>query len=473
MATWVHTTLNNKNAAFCAAPGRSSATAARHMAWARCSARVGGSVARGQFVRRRGVAARAAAAAQWPRATTATMVVPSLATVGSTGAGVLVLGFIVFVHECGHYLAARWQNIRVKNFSIGFGPKLWSFTPAGSETEFTVRLLPLGGYVAFPEPAAAEGEGEGGDAQSGERKVVDGHDDDARLLQNRPIAERAVVISAGVIANLILAWSAVFTSTAVVGVPTYVYAGGVQVMKVVDVDGPAARAGILEGDVIVAVDGTAVGADRESAARVAEQIRDSRGRTLRLGVERAGGGQQQQQQQQQGRERVEVRVEPRCCTADGSSVVGVQLNAVAEVRRQRATSVAEAVGSANAEFWRLCSQTWRGLAAVVAHPAEGSRALSGPIGVVSVGAQLARDDAWTLLPFCAVISINLALMNALPLPALDGGQLVLLAVEAVRGAPVSRRVQNAINSTALLLLLAGSGALFVGDLQRLLLRGLS
>ncbi|PXF43121.1 hypothetical protein BWQ96_07155 [Gracilariopsis chorda] len=407
------------------------------------------SVWRGHFVQRRGVtlAARALSppqAAKSARATpSASLVAPSITAIASTGAGVLVLGFIVFVHECGHYLAARWQNIRVKNFSIGFGPKLFSFTPKHSETEFSIRLLPLGGYVAFPEHVVE-------DEESGEQKVLD----DENMLQNRPILDRAVVISAGVIANLILAWSAVFTSTAVIGVPTYMYAAGVRVENVVDAGGAAARAGIRAGDVIVAVNGKAVGASLESASHVAAQIRNSKGQALHLGVLR----------EQQS---VQIRVEPKCCLPDGSSVMGVQLNALAAVKRERPANVVQTVRSSNREFWRLCRQTWQGLVSTVGNFEESSKNLSGPIGVVSMGAQLARNDSWALLTFCAVISINLAVINALPLPALDGGQMVLLVVEGLKGSPVSLRVQEAINRSALLLLLAFSGALFVGDLERL------
>jgi Peptidase family M50 len=92
----------------------------------------------------------------------------------STGTGIAILGAIIFFHECGHYFAARWQGIRVKNFSVGFGPTVFSFVPKGSETEFTLRALPLGGYVAFEESIEI-------DEETGEERV----NEDPDLLQNR------------------------------------------------------------------------------------------------------------------------------------------------------------------------------------------------------------------------------------------------------------------------------------------------
>lgn len=371
----------------------------------------------------------------------------SLTSFASTSAGIFILGFIVFVHESGHFLAARWQNIRVKTFSIGFGPSIARFTPKNSETEFTIRLLPLGGYVSFPEHVTI-------DEESGDEKT----DPDPNLLQNRPVLDRAIVVSAGVLANIILAWAAIFTSVTWIGLPTYDVRPGVTIAALVDPSGPAARAGLQAGDVVTAVDGRAVAASLESASVVAETIRTSQGRALGFEVLRDGKSS-------------EIRVRPKCCNAEGASSMGVQLVPNASVVRVKAASIGSGLRSSNAEFARLWRQTWHGLQSIVTNFKSTSQNLSGPVGVVSMGADLARNDTGALLTFCAVISINLALINALPLPALDGGQMAFLVVEALRGAPVSLRVQDAINRTALLLFLAFSGVLFFGDLERLNILG--
>lgn len=370
-------------------------------------------------------------------------VVGPLSQAASASAGVLLLGFIIFVHETGHFLAARLQGIRVKNFSIGFGPTLFNFTPKDSETEFTVRALPLGGFVAFPEHSEV-------DEETGTETI----NPDPNLLQNRPVLDRAIVISAGVVANIILAWASIFTSVAAVGVPTYTFSPGVTISNIVDVQGAGAKAGIQAGDTILKVDGQTVPQSLSNASALATKIRASKGSPIDFHIARGGS-------------EFDLTVSPKCCTPDGSSAMGIQLVPNASITRVRPSSPTQIVSTTNAEFTRLSKQTWNGLTTLFSNFKQSSKNLTGPIGVVSMGADLARNDTAALLTFVAVISINLALINALPLPALDGGQMTFLIIEALRGAPVSMKVQEAVNQTALLVFLAFSGVLFFGDLEKL------
>lgn len=381
----------------------------------------------------------------------------SLTSIASTGAGIFILGFIVFIHEGGHYMAARLQGIRVKTFSIGFGPVLWSITPANSDTEFTIRLLPLGGYVAFPEHIKnppSESLDSTQPAEPPAEPAEPEYDDDPNLLQNRPVLDRALVVSAGVIANIILAWVAIFTSVSAVGVPTYDIKPGVVISTIVDDSGAAVRDGLRASDIILSLNDRVVAAIPDSASQVAEQIRSSRGKPLNFSILRGG-------------ETMGLTVKPRCCLPDGSSSIGVQLTPNAKVTRTRPQSVSQSLARTNSEFTRLSAQTWRGLTSLFVNFKTSSQNLSGPIGVVSMGADLARNDTAALFTFCAVISLNLAIINSLPLPALDGGQMTFLIIEALRGTPVSLKVQDVVNRTALVLFLAFSGVLFFGDLERL------
>jgi len=387
----------------------------------------------------------------------------SVTSLASGVTGLAVLAFIIVVHEAGHFAAARAQGIRVQNFSIGFGPTLLSYTPPGSETEFSLRALPLGGYVAFPEATTV-------DEETGEETPST----DADLLQNRPLLDRALVLSAGVAANVVLAYAAVLLSVTTAGVPVFDLHPGVVVSALADPVGAGARAGIRAGDVILGIDGGDVPVAMNSANTVASAIRSSGGRPLALevlrgpGHVRAAGAAPAVVEADSAVET--VTVQPSCCAPDGSAAMGVQLSPNASVSRVRPPP-ARTLGVVNAEFARLVKQTIGGLTAIFGNFREASGNLSGPIGVVSIGAQLARDDSVALLTFCAVISLNLAVMNSLPLPALDGGQLAFLAVEAVRGKAVSMKVQERVNQTALLVFVALSGALFLGDLEKLNLFG--
>lgn len=336
---------------------------------------------------------------------------------------------------------------------------LFRYAPEGSETEFTLRLLPLGGYVAFPEHTKV-------DEETGEEVV----DSDPDLLQNRPIRDRAIVISAGVVANIILAWAAIFSSISAIGVPVYSYSPGVVVAQLVDNSGPAAIAGMRSNDIIMSIDGrdvappasssptSSLDLGRNTAGQLAAEIRASRGRLLNFGVQRDGA-------------RITVPVRPNCCLPDGSSSIGVQLVPNGSVTRVRPPSPLSSVRLTNAEFSRLVRQTCAGLVTLVSNFRATSQNLSGPLGVVSMGADLARNDAAALLTFSALISINLAVINSLPLPALDGGQMTFLAIEALRGSPVSMKVQDAVNRTALLVLLTFSSLLLFGDIGRLNIAG--
>ncbi|GAB0489037.1 hypothetical protein MMPV_000252 [Pyropia vietnamensis] len=393
----------------------------------------------------------------------AAAVTNSVTSLASGVTGLAVLAFIIVVHEAGHFAAARAQGIRVKNFSIGFGPALLSFTPPGSETEFTLRALPLGGYVAFPDATVV-------DEETGEET----ESTDADLLQNRPLLDRALVLSAGVAANIVLAYAAVLLSVTTAGVPVFDLHPGVVVSSLADPVGAGARSGIRAGDVILSLDGTKVPVAMDSANTVATAIRSSGGRPLSFEILRGPGHVRAAGAPPTvvGSDSIveTVKVQPSCCAPDGTAAMGVQLSPNARVSRVRPPA-SRILGVANAEFSRLVKQTLSGFSAVFGNLKEASSNLSGPVGVVSIGAQLARDDSVALLTFAAVISLNLAVMNSLPLPALDGGQLAFLVVEAVRGKAVSPKVQERVNQTALLMFVALSGALFLGDLEKLNILG--
>uniref|UniRef100_A0A7S2ZL78 PDZ domain-containing protein n=1 Tax=Rhodosorus marinus TaxID=101924 RepID=A0A7S2ZL78_9RHOD len=362
---------------------------------------------------------------------------------GSSLAGLAVLALTILVHEAGHYLAARSRGIEVDNFSVGFGPALWSFTPKGSETKFTLRAIPLGGFVSFP-PKTRE------DPETGE--MVES--DNPNLLQNRPVSDRVLVVSAGVIANIVLAWTSLFVSVSAFGVPTLEYRSGVVVTQVLGPESYGAKSGILPGDVILSMDGKAVQGGPGSAGDVASTIRTSEGRTIVMEMQR-------------GQEVVNLDVKPKCCSPNGESLLGVQLQPRADMLRLKTTDLDNTLRTTTGEFMRLTNRTTTGLKDILTNFGDNAKNVSGPIGVVSMGADLARNDQASLLAFCAAISMNLAIINSLPLPALDGGQMVFLLAEAVRGSPVSTRWQEAVNRTALLMFLTFSGFLLLGDIAKL------
>jgi len=324
--------------------------------------------------------------------------------------------------------------MKVHGFSFGFGPVLWSYK--GSETEYTVRAIPMGGYVSFANP----------------EDNPDGPND-PRLLQNRPVWDRIVVVSAGVVANIIFAYFVLVAQIASVGFADTIFTPGVVVSQVVpEMSAAGARAGLRAGDIITDVDGVAIEASPNSHMSVIDRVRGSRGEPLSLKVKR-------------GDHVLSVSVLPEL--RDGERRLGLRLSPSADYVRRRAAGVDQVLSLAAKEFVYLFERTADGLVRIVSNFNKQAENLSGPIGVVAVGADIAKSDVAGLFAFAAVISLNLAIINTLPLPALDGGQLVFLVLEGVRGRPLSMRVQDTINSLAITLLIISSAVLIVRDTGRL------
>jgi membrane-associated protease RseP (regulator of RpoE activity) len=350
-------------------------------------------------------------------------------------AAIAVLAVLIVVHELGHFMAARSQGIHVNRFSIGFGPILWKYQ--GPETEYALRGIPLGGYVGFPD-------------DDPDSKIPA---DDPNLLRNRPLLDRAIVISAGVIANLVFAYLLLLLQTGILGVPEITYKLGVAVPQLAaDTSTAAAKAGIQAGD-IMAIDGQPLPASEQAMTTLMKAIQDSPGQPLQLAIQR---------QQDQ----LSLTITPEA-SADGKSRIGVQLAPNATVVRTRTLNILAIGQSAAKEFERIVVLTIQGFQQLFSHFDQAAKQVSGPVAIVAMGADIARSDAIRLLQFAALISVNLAVINILPLPALDGGQLAFLLVEGLRGKPLSSRLQDGVMQTGLVLLLGLGIFLIVRDTTQL------
>jgi membrane-associated protease RseP (regulator of RpoE activity) len=319
-----------------------------------------------------------------------------------------VLALLIVVHELGHFVAARAQGIYVTRFSIGFGPVLWKYQ--GPQTEYALRAFPLGGYVAFPDDELDE----------------EIEPNDPNLLKNRPILDRAIVISAGVIANLVFAYFLLMTQIAWVGIPELKPAPGVLIIQVApETSSVAAQAGIKA---------------HPNQPLTFEIQRKEQPLTLSL-TPKAGD--------------------------DGVARIGVRLAPNGTEIHRKAKSPGELLGSAAQRFEQIVVLTVQGFGQLLSNFKDAANQMSGPVAIVAIGADIARTDLSRLLQFAALISVNLAIINILPLPALDGGQLALLLAEALRGKPLPTEVQNGFMQTGLFLLLGLGMFLIVRDTANL------
>jgi membrane-associated protease RseP (regulator of RpoE activity) len=351
-------------------------------------------------------------------------------------AAIAVLAVLIFVHELGHFMAARLQGIYANKFSIGFGPILWKYQ--GEQTEYALRALPLGGFVGFPDD----------DPESGIPP------EDPNLLSNRPILDRAIVISAGVVANLIFAYFLLVAQVGIVGTPSLSYQPGVVVNDIASsLSSAAAKAGLKPSDVVMSVGGKELTANATAINELMDSIQTHVGQPLNLQVQR-------------GSELLSIDVTPES-GATGKGQIGVKLESNAIVVRQKATNIVDAFTKGAQDFENVIVLTVKGLTQIVTNFGDVADKVSGPIKIVEIGAKIAGSDATGLIQFAALISINLAVMNILPLPALDGGQLAFLLIEALLGKPLPSKIQETVMQTGLALLLGLGVFLVIRDTANL------
>lgn len=312
-----------------------------------------------------------------------------------------VLTAIIIVHESGHFLAAYLQGIHVSKFAVGFGPILAKFN--ARNVEYSIRAFPLGGFVGFPD----------NDPESGIPV------DDENLLKNRPILDRVIVISAGVVANIIFAYVIIFIQVLSVGLPVQESFPGVLVPEV-RAFSAASRDGLFPGDVLLSVNGVEFPKTGPSAvSEIVDIIKKSPKRNVILEVGR-------------GEQKFEIGITPDE-NFDGTGKIGVQLSPNVKFTKVRPKNLPEAFGFSGKEFWSLTSNVLDSLKQTFLNFSQTASKVSGPVAIIAVGAEVARSNIDGLYQFAAVLNINLAVINLLPLPALDGGSLALILIEAARG----------------------------------------
>lgn len=327
----------------------------------------------------------------------------------------VILTLVVFVHEMGHFLVARWNGVRVEVFSIGFGPELLGFTDR-RQTRWKLALLPLGGYVKFFGDSDASSSGADGREMTEAEKAVSFH--------HKSVWRRIAIVFAGPAANLVFAL-VVFTAV-------YAAIGQSVTPPVVDSVQPgsaAAEAGLQPGDRIIAVNGS----DVERFEELQRLIPLSAGNPITLTVARDGetltvtATPQMQEITDSLGETREVPVLGVTARTDGRDMV--QLGPV------------EAVDRAFDEAYGLVHATVVSVGQMVTGQ-RGTDDLGGPVRIAEMSGQVAKLGVISMLLFAAFLSINLGLINLLPIPVLDGGHLLFYAIEAVRGAPVGERTQE-------------------------------
>jgi regulator of sigma E protease len=383
-------------------------------------------------------------------------------------APLLVFGLVVFVHELGHFLAAKLTGVYAPVFSLGWGSRL--FGVRRGETDYRVSLIPLGGFVRMASRddeslAGIEGGSERGTLGATVERPADVPpalwDDQSmapfgpkavpadRWVENKSTSARIFILSAGVVMNIVL--------TLVVSTGIYYRAGNTYVPAVIDsvVPGaPAAMAGLAGGDRIVGINGHPIRAWDE----VLDEVAPVTTGTLRVEVQR-------------GDTRFSREITPQVAEID-DPVTGAKKTVGRIGVQVRATTVNEpltlvgAMSAGGEATWRMA----KSVASVLGGLASGqvsAKNLGGPIQIARTSVQAAKRGSETLWSLIAFLSLNIAILNLVPIPVLDGGQILLVLAERVKGSAFSVRAREGFARVGVLAVLALIVLVTFNDLRNL------
>lgn len=344
----------------------------------------------------------------------------------------VVLGILIFVHEFGHFIVARRLGVGVTKFSFGFGPKLAGIRRG--ETEYLVSAIPLGGYVKLV------GENEGDEVSPGDRE---------KAFYRKPVWVKMAVVAAGPVGNLLFAFL-VFWVVFLGGVPTLT-------PKIGDVmpDTPAARAGLKAGDLVVRVGEKKIATWEELAA----------------GIQASGAGKELPLTVRRGEKELRVTVLPEIRegrTIFGEKVDGPKIGVVAsnEIIQRRINPVA-AFGRAGEETGRIIHLTVLTVVKLVMRVIP-SNTLGGPLLIAQIAGDQARQGVSPFVYFLGLLSVNLGILNLLPIPILDGGHLLFFSIEALRRKPLTPQARMMAQQVGLAVILMLTALVFYNDIARLI-----
>ena len=331
----------------------------------------------------------------------------------------VVLTIIVFVHEMGHYLVARWNGIAIQTFSVGFGPELIGFTDKKG-TRWRIAAIPLGGYVRFVGDMNA--------ASQPDEEFIEraGPELSSQLFVNKNVWQRIAVVAAGPAANVL--FTLLILYALLMGYGRYMAPA---VLQTITPESAASEAGLLPGDRILSIDGFAV----RSFDDVQRLVATAPQRTITIELERAGDSET-------------VLATPRIGeTTDrfGGThrigILGLQNTFESTDYVLYKPDPIEAIGMTFEEVRFIIDRT----AAFIGDFFVGRgdvQQLGGPIKMATVSQQVATLGIVPLLSLIAMLSLNIGLVNLLPIPVLDGGHLVYYLIEAARGKPLTQKVQE-------------------------------
>jgi regulator of sigma E protease len=326
-----------------------------------------------------------------------------------------VISVIVFIHEYGHFLMARWCGVRVDVFSIGFGKELFGFT-AKTGTRWKFSLLPFGGYVKMfgDDTAASTPDTAKLEQMSAEERAVS--------FYFKPLWQKAIIVAGGPVFNFLLT-IAVFTAL----IFTHGVVSSEPVIGKIMKDSAAQEAGLQVGDRILQVGAEEIEIFQDIPIAIATNL----GEEIALKIQRNG-------------KELTVKVRPKITEisdALGNMTQHPRIGIHSQELKIEDLGMLGALKHAVLRTYQICEATLKVLGQLVTGQRDASQ-LKGPIGIAKMSGQATESGSGTFIWFVAMLSANLGLINLLPVPLLDGGHLFYYAVEAVQGRPIAQKIQQ-------------------------------
>ena len=341
---------------------------------------------------------------------------------------ILILGVIVAIHEFGHFLFAKINGVYVYEYAIGMGPKLFSFKPKNSETVYSLRAIPLGGFCSLA--------GEDTEGDDKENIPLD------RRLQGKKAWQRFLIMFMGPGFNFLLALVVLLFSSLIWGSATYE-----PIISQVTKDSPAYVSGIEDGDKVVSISGHKIKTIDDISLYLT--LTDKTKATV-IKVEKTSG------------EVETYKVKPKKTVVNKKTtyIYGIKL------KSEKTTGLVNAVKYTFVKMGALFRQMFATVGALFSGKVP-VKDLSGPVGIYSIVGQYAKGGAGDLLFLLAYLSINVGFLNLLPIPAFDGGHILFILIELIRRKPVKPEVENIIHTVGLALLLLLMVYVTINDILRL------
>ncbi len=346
----------------------------------------------------------------------------------------IVLGVLVFVHELGHFLFAKWMGVGVLKFSLGFGPKLIGWKRG--ETEYVISIFPLGGYVKMIGQEDLKVQGP---------EDISEEEREKSFLHKSPL-KRAAIVAAGPVFNFLLAF-AIFTIISLNGI----HINLPQLGEIAE-GTPAKAAGFVKDDIVKSIDGKPI----KSWDEMVEIVRKSTGKKLLFAVERDG-------------KQIDITVAPEAKKA--KNIFGEEKE-VGQIGVMNAGKfIVEKINPVYAvyygaiETWRWTELTVLGLLKMV-QGIVSVKEIGGPLMIADMAGKAASAGVISIMIFIAIVSINLAILNFLPVPILDGGHLLFFAIEGIMGKPLDLKKMEIAHRIGLAIIIMLIAFAFYNDIMR-------